>query len=390
MKTPKLILLIFVILLLIAGACSPAGTGSEPGVEETSPPAEMEEPESEPAEMGQEAGNPKIELTDASGNSLSFEAKPERIAVAGKAGQLILHSAYLFPEATDQIAAMEQRLQKDISMLPLVDPNVDEKIQLEKGAAAEQIAPAKPDAVLMKTYMAEDLGEPLEQLGIPVVYFDLETPEQFTRDIKVLGVLFDDPERADQILTFYQGKLDEVEAGMEGLQIQDRHPVLLIQYDNKGGEVAFKVPPTDWLQTLMVELAGGEPVWAEASEAGGWTVVNFEQIAAWNPEIIILVNYFGDPGEVVDELNQDPNWQALQAVQGDKLFAFPGDFLSWDQPDPRWILGLEWLAKTIYPERFVSLDMTEEIKNFYSEMYGLDAEKVENEVLPLVTGDIGN
>jgi len=384
MKSQKPILVITLFVLLLA-ACSTGGSSPVQTAEEA---AATEVEQTMQVEQTLEEKAAQISLTDASGNNLSFEGPPQRIVVAGKAGQLILHSAYLFPEANERVVAMEQRLQRDISMLPLVDPKLDEKTQLEKDAAAEQIAPSQPDAVLMKTYMADGLGEPLEALGIPVVYFDLETPEQFTRDIQVLGNLLDNPERAEQVLSFYQDRLDGVEAGLDGLAPDEQPGVLLIQYDSRGGEIAFKVPPVEWLQTMMVELAGGEPVWLEAAEGGGWTVVNFEQIAAWNPEMIILVDYFSNPEEVIAGLVQDEKWQALKAVQEEKIYGFPSDFLSWDQPDPRWILGLEWLATVIHPERFESLDMLDELKTFYSEMYGLDADVVEKEVLPLVSGDI--
>jgi len=384
MKSQKPILVITLFLLLLA-ACSPGGSSSVQTSEQAGAP-DLEQTQQAELTPGEKPA--QISLTDANGNSLSFEGPPQRIVVAGKAGQLILHSAYMFPEAVERFVAMEQRKQRDISMLPLVDPKLDEKTQLEKDAAAEQIAPSQPDAVLMKTYMAESLGEPLEALGISVVYFDLETPEQFNRDIQVLGTLLGNPERAEQVLSFYQDRLDRVEAGLNGLAPDERPGVLLIQHDSKGGEIAFKVPPEEWLQTMMVQLAGGEPAWTEAAEGGGWTVVNFEQIAAWNPEKIILVDYFSDPEEAIAGLVQDEKWQALKAVQESNIYAFPGDFLSWDQPDPRWILGLEWLAKVIHPERFDSLDMLEELKTFYSEMYGLDAETVEKEVLPLVNGDI--
>jgi iron complex transport system substrate-binding protein len=116
-------------------------------------------------------------------------------------------------------------------------------------------------------------------------------------------------------------------------------------------------------------------------------VVNFEQIAAWDPEMIFVVNYFDDPGPVVADLRQDPKWAALQAVQGEKIFAFPGDFLSWDQPDTRWILGLQWMASAIHPDRFESLDMLDDVQTFYEEMYGMEANTFEEQVLPLITGD---
>jgi iron complex transport system substrate-binding protein len=329
-----------------------------------------------------------ITLIDASGQELVFDAPPERIVFAGRGGQMLIHAAYLFPEAIDRIIGMEQRLQRDQSMLPLIDPRFDEKAQLERDASAEQIAPLHPEVVLMKTYMAERLGESLEQLEIPVLYLELETPEQFFRDLSTLGALFNNSNHAQEVIAFYQDRLDQISEILDDLPNDDRPSVLLIQYDTRGGEVAFKVPSVSWLQTTMVEIAGGVPIWVEAAQSGGWTVVNFEQIAAWDPDKIILVNYFDDPSVAIAELASDIKWQALHAVQDDELFGFPGDFLSWDQPDTRWILGLQWVASVIHPDRFPDLDMLEELSAFYTELYGIDVTTIQDDIFPLITGDL--
>ncbi len=385
MNSSKTTILLPLFLLFLA-ACSPATANPDqaPAGEVLFTPTA----ESIALEEDMAAEPTVITLTDASGKELSFSAPPERMVFAGRAGQLLIHAAYLFPEAIDRVAGMEQRAQRGTSMLPLIDPKYEQKTQFERDAAAEQIAPVQPDAVLMKTYMAERLGDPLEQLDIPVIYLDLETPEQFFRDVESLGVLFENPERAEEVKSFYQARMDQVETALNGLKLEDRPSVLLIQYDTRSGEVAFNVPSANWLQTVMVELAGGEPVWTEAVTSGGWTIVNFEQIAAWDPDLIMVVNYFDDPGIAVAELRKDPKWQALRATQEENIFAYPGDYLSWDQPDTRWILGLQWLATKIQPDRFESLDLLDEVKTFYEEMYGLDAETFESEVLPLITGDL--
>lgn len=384
MNTTKPTFLLLVILLFLA-ACVPGGTGPDETSSAEEPPAPASKSETQGGNSAD--GSTGITLTDASGIELSFSTPPERIAIAGRASQMIIHAAYLYPEAVERVAGIEQRAQRKISMLPLVDPDFESKTQLERDAAAEQIAPIQPDAVLMKTFMAERLGDPLGQLDIPVVYMDLETPEQFLRDVSSIGDLFDNPERAEQVETFYKTRMEQVKSALEGLKPEDRPGVLLIQYDTRSGDAAFNVPPESWLQSQMVELAGGEPVWLEATEAGGWTVVNFEQIAAWDPEMVFVVNYFDDPGPVVAELRQDPKWAALRAVQENKIFAFPGDYASWDQPDTRWILGLQWLAAAIHPDRFESLNMLDEVQTFYEEMYALDAVVFEEQVLPLITGD---
>lgn len=330
----------------------------------------------------------EISMTDATGQNLVFPAPPERVTVAGKASQMIIHALYLFPEAVERVIAMEQRMQRNLSMLPLIDPNFDTKDQFERDAAAEQIAPVQPDVVLMKTYMADKLGSPLEQIGIPVAYMDLESPDQFFRDIEAIGAMFDNPERVEEIKSFYQVRLDELQDGVAGIDPGDLPDVLLLQYSDRSGEVAFNVPSASWLQTTMVSNAGGTPIWRDAAEGGGWTLVNFEQIAAWDPDVIILVNYTGDPGEVVQNLKEDSNWNALRATKDGELYAFPGDFLSWDQPDTRWILGQLWLAKVIHPDLFSEWDMLDQAREFYTELYKLDEATFETDVAPLINGDI--
>ncbi|MFA9491900.1 MAG: ABC transporter substrate-binding protein [Anaerolineales bacterium] len=330
----------------------------------------------------------EISMTDATGQNLVFPAPPERVTVAGKASQMIIHALYLFPEAVERVIAMEQRMQRNLSMLPLIDPDFDTKDQFERDAAAEQIAPVQPDVVLMKTYMADKLGSPLEQIGIPVAYMDLESPDQFFRDIEAIGAMFDNPERVEEIKSFYQVRLDELQDGVAGIDPGDLPDVLLLQYSDRSGEVAFNVPSASWLQTTMVSNAGGTPIWRDAAEGGGWTLVNFEQIAAWDPDVIILVNYTGDPGEVVQNLKEDSNWNALRATKDGELYAFPGDFLSWDQPDTRWILGQLWLAKVIHPDLFSEWDMLDQAREFYTELYKLDEATFETDVAPLINGDI--
>jgi iron complex transport system substrate-binding protein len=141
-----------------------------------------------------------------------------------------------------------------------------------------------------------------------------------------------------------------------------------------------------WLQTKMVEIAGGEPVWEDANPGEGWSQVTLEQIAAWDADQIFVVSYFTDPTEVVEGLKADPNWQSIRAVKDDQIYAFPGDLYSWDQPNPRWILGLTWLAGKVHPELFPRLDMTAETQNFYQTLYGLDEAFVEQNIVPTFKG----
>ncbi|MCD4738891.1 MAG: ABC transporter substrate-binding protein, partial [Anaerolineae bacterium] len=152
------------------------------------------------------------------------------------------------------------------------------------------------------------------------------------------------------------------------------------------GAVALKLPSLDSIQSWMTEFADGAPVWGEAATSG-WTVVNLEQIATWNPEMVFVISYFTAVEEAVAKIKGDPIWQALAAVQAGKVYGFPKDFYSWDQPDTRWILGVTWLAKRIQPELCAELDIQETLYDFYR-LYGLDDATIDAEVLSRLQGDI--
>jgi iron complex transport system substrate-binding protein len=353
------LLLAAVLLVLLAAACG--GDGGEGGA---------------------------LTVADALGRTVQFDGPPERIVVAGRGGLLIVDALYLFPEGRDRLVALEERGQDIQPFLAVVDPGWEEKTMLEANAGPEQIAPADPDVVIAKSAMEEALGAPLGALGIPIFYVDLETPATYERDLAALGRVLGAADRAEEVAAFYRERLDRVTGATAGLSQEARPTVLLVEYSNEEGAVAFNVPPAGWLQTTMVEMAGGDPVWTEASESGGWTVVGLEQIAAWDPDQIYVVDYDRDSAGVVEGLKADSRWQALAAVQSGHIYGFPGDFVSWDQPDPRWILGLTWLFTKVQPGLAGDIDLSGEVHAFFEQMYLLDPAVVETEVISRLFGSL--
>ncbi|MCB9137725.1 MAG: ABC transporter substrate-binding protein [Caldilineaceae bacterium] len=332
---------------------------------------------------------PALVVEDALGRSVEFAQAPSRIVVAGRGTYMVTGALFAFPAAQEKVAGFEGgRFNDPTVFVPLVDPAFDAKVILERNAGPEQMAPVQPDAIVLKTTAQEDLGASLEQLGIPIVYVEMESAEQYFNDLTTLGQLFDTPERADEIITFMQERLDRIDAGLADIADDAKPGVLVIQTSDEGGTVAFEAPPAAWLQTRMVEIAGGNPVWLEAAPGGGWATINFEQIAQWNPDKIFVIVYQEDAKEVVAQLLETPEWQALNAAQNGEIYGFPGDIFGWDSPDPRWILGVEWLATKIHPEQFGDIDMMAEVNAFFSQVYGMDEATIEAEIVPVLKGDL--
>lgn len=328
-----------------------------------------------------------IEVVDALGRVVRFERPPERLTLAGKGSFMLIDAAYLFPtEARQRIAAFAGAAQLSVDWLTLIDPTFRQtKTLLESQVGPEQIAATKPDAVILRALESTKLGPGVERLGIPVVYVELETIERYLNDLRILGQIFVNSKRAEELGAFYAERLGRV--AQRTREIRERPRVLVLNYSVRGGTVAFEVAPVKWMQTQMVERAGGDPIWTSTAQPGGWTVVTFEQIAAWNPDIIFIIDYSGDARVTISKLRQDPLWASLKAVKNNQIYGFPGDFYSWDQPNPRWILGLSWLATKIQPKLFSDIDILSELRAFFS-LYGLSPETIQTKILPVLKGDL--
>lgn len=393
---PQPLFSLLMLLALALSACAPAATTPAPTQAPTAVPPASPLPQGDgqgesiptasplPVGEGQGEGAPSsVTIVDALGREVVLPAAPQRIVITGKALFMLADAAYLFPGAAEKIVGMGNAGQGSGNFIQLIDPNYAAKQVLDRDAGAEQVAALQPDLVILKSYLAESVGAPIEALGIPVVYIDFETPEQYARDLAIFGKVFGDEARAAEVAAFYQNKMDEIAAAVKDAP---KPRVLLLYYNEKDGSVAFNVPPMNWIQTQMVEMAGGEPVWADANPAKGWTQVTLEQIAAWDADQIFVISYFKPATEVVDGLKADPNWSAIRAVQEGKIYPFASDLYSWDQPDPRWILGLTWLAGKLHPDLFPNLDMLAEAQNFYQTLYGLDEAFVEENIVSTFKG----
>lgn len=353
----------------------------------TKPPTAAPSPTTAPATATATPITGPIVITDALGRTVKLDKVPQRIALTGRAFFMVLNALYFFPDAPRRVVGMPDITQSRNDFYPVVDTYLNQKKFFQgNDAGPEQVAPVQPDVVLMKSTNVK-IGQAFEQVKIPVVYVDLETPEQYTRDLAILGQVMGAPERAKEIDTYYKAQVERVTSQTKNLKESDKPRVLLLQYSERGGTVAFSIPPNAWMQTLLVEMAGGRAVWKDNPNQSGWTTVNLEQIAAWNPDIVFVVFYGSNSKEAVAKIKADAKWQALAAVKQNKIYGFPGDFYTWDQPDTRWGLGLLWLATKIHPTLFRDVNINQEIIKFYA-LYGFDPAAVQAKVTPILTGDL--
>ncbi|MFO8042205.1 MAG: ABC transporter substrate-binding protein, partial [Alkalispirochaeta sp.] len=186
-------------------------------------------------------------VTDALGREVGVPESPQRIVTAGRAVLMIADVLYAFEDAPDRVVGIGRISQGRGNFLPAIDPDYADKSVLAPNVGPEQIAAENPDLVIMKTFMREAVGQRVEALGIPVIYVELETPQQYQRDITMLGTVLNEPERARELTQWYSRQVAEVETQTQLLPERRRPTTLLMYYRRSDGEVSFQVPPTSWI-----------------------------------------------------------------------------------------------------------------------------------------------
>ena len=330
------------------------------------------------------SSSPKT-IVDALGRQVKLNSEPSRIVIVGKQAPMLTNFLYMFETADKKIIGLEKRSQSADEFLKLLDSGIDKKFKLERGAGAEQIVPLNPDMVILKTSMRDTIGKSMEDLSIPVVYVEFENIEQIYRDLRIFAEILNEEDRGEEIISSYQKYYQQIQDSLN-MNIDTNKPsVLILQAESEDQKYIFKVPAANWLQTDLVEKTGGIPIWKEANLAGGWTEVNMEQISKWDPDLIYLVNYQGQAPELINNIKNDEIWKNFKAVKGNRIFAFAYDFLSWDQPDPRWILGYSWMAFRQHPQNISAAEIQTLIKNYYEEFFGLGEPVFIEKIDPMVS-----
>lgn len=90
-----------------------------------------------------------------------------------------------------------------------------------------------------------------------------------------------------------------------------------------------------------------------------------EQLLAWDPDVILTGR-----GADIDTLRADPAWQALSAVQNDRIYEVPQTPYNWigRPPGPNRLIGIPWLGNLLYPDVY-DVDVDSHVRGFFDLMY---------------------
>ncbi len=217
----------------------------------------------------------------------------------------------------------------------------------------EAVLLARPDVVLT---MHRDSVDRLAALGIPVIYLAWREPEDVKACMTLLGQVFGKPEVAERYVKFFDASLARVRDGLRGLSTEQRPRVLYLQPDTLSQPRLI----AEW----WIPAAGGVSVTDDGRKTETRTF-SFEQVLLWNPDVMFLSS-----PEALQQVRQDRAYAALKAARNGQLYVVPVGAHTWSNRTSEQPLTVLWAAKTLHPDRFVSLNMSDETRQFYREFFG--------------------
>lgn len=207
----------------------------------------------------------------------------------------------------------------------------------------------------------EEEAEMFQNAGIAAIAVSGETFEEVYETARIMGEVFDCPERTQEVINFIENLRNMVSSRVKDIPEEEK-PVVLVC--GSGG--VYTAATKDMFQHQMVETAGG--INAGADLNGKWANISAEDIILWDPDYIVLGSSFGV--DDVESVLADPALQTVTAVKNKDVYIFPSTLGWWDFPLPQSVLGIIWTAKTIHPDRFADVDMLEMADSVYEFIYG--------------------
>jgi iron complex transport system substrate-binding protein len=246
----------------------------------------------------------------------------------------------IFPEAKD--------IPSDITA-PNFIPNV------------EELAATNPELVIQWADRGPDLVDPIVNAGLTALLISYGTEEKTKQYQAMVAAAMGKPERADLINGWRDQVAAEMAAKSKDIPAEKKPKVLylgralgsLTASGDKGNYNAF-----------YINLVGATS--ASAGVEGQGTTISPEQIAEWNPDVILLNSFEAKLG--LERIYDDPILSLTKAARDKRVYKLPLGGYRWDPPNQESPLTWMWLANLLHPDIF-QYDLRGEMRQAYKTLY---------------------
>ena len=322
---------------------------------------------------GGEVQTEKRTITDHAGFTVELPETVERVVVCDI---LPLPSVLaVFFDSADRIVGMSGTSMgaAENSLLGQLYPEI---LKAETGfingstVNTEELLKLEPDVVFYNASRAE-LGEQLRKAGFAAVAvsvnkWEYNSIETLNHWIELLSAIFPENDKTQIVADYSLRVYDMVRE--RTAQIPERERVLfLYQYSDANILTSGAKFFGQWWADAIGAVNVANELTTDNSVA-----VNMEQVYAWDPSLIFMTNFTtAGPKDLYNNTVGVYDWSGIDAVQNRRVYKMPLGMYRSYTPGVDTPVTLLWLAKTAYPELFEDIDILQETKNYYQEVFGI-------------------
>jgi iron complex transport system substrate-binding protein len=298
-------------------------------------------------------------VTDATGRALAIPPNVTRVFPAGPPAAIMLYT--LAPELLIGWPRANRPEEREF-LLPDIGsrPEIGRITGRGNTANLEVVLALKPDLILdvgstTQTYLSL-AGRVQEQTGIPYALLDGRFGAT-AASYRKLGELTRRVAQGEELAAYTDRTLDAITGRIADIP-PDRRPRVYYARGPRGLETGLGGSINVETIELLARNVAGE-------RKGGLATVSIEQVLLWNPDIIITIDR-----DFAFNVKKDPAWVGVAAAQRGHVYLAPKLPFGWVDfpPSVNRLIGLWWLAKILYPERFPE-DIRELATAFYARFY---------------------
>lgn len=244
-----------------------------------------------------------------------FASNVEMVAALGLADRIVGIEAYT-------------RFPPEVTGKPLVGGRL--------GFSVDRVVAEKPDLVVVtpSRQAANQLVDPMERLGIPIVVLLQRSVAEILDNIRLLGRLAGVAEKGEAVAATMQARLDRIERRVSGLKA----PSAIMITGRLGNGLLLVARPGTYTGDAIVRAGGSFGL-----HSGAIAQVSPEAILNADPDVLLFAGSEKDLAELIDR----PGWRDMRAVRDRRAHAVSRAQLL--IPGPRTIDGIERLADIFHP-----------------------------------------
>ncbi|HEY6510973.1 MAG TPA: iron ABC transporter substrate-binding protein [Burkholderiaceae bacterium] len=299
-------------------------------------------------------------VTDGAGRSVAVPRKVERVFPAGPPAAIQIYTL-----APDLLLGWPRANRQE--ELEFLLPGIGSRPELGRitgrgnTANLETVLALKPDLIVdagstRQTFV--ELADRVQaQTGVPYALLDGRF-ERIPASYTALGDLVGRRDRARELARHAEDTMATVRGRCQAVAPERRPRVYFAR-----GPAGLETGLGGSINVEILEFLGLRNVAAEL--AGGLATVSIEQVLRWDPEVIIAIDL-----EFAAGVRENALWQGVRAVREGRVHLSPKLPFGWVDfpPGVNRLIGLWWLGKQVYPERFPE-DLRVLTRDFYQRFY---------------------